>query len=85
MHIFRKYLLKNLYDGSETTCSDELRLTKRNFHDLCTLLVEKCRLGSSVYVGFEEKVAMLLLGLGHGRKLRVLRGTYKRSLETISR
>jgi hypothetical protein len=85
MHIFRKYLLKNLYDGSETVCSDELCLTKRNFHDLCTMLGEKCGLRSSVYIDFEEKVAMLLLGLGHGRNLRVLRGTYKRSLETISR
>jgi len=33
----------------------------------------------------EEKVTMLLLVLGHGTKMRVLHGTYKQSLETISR
>ena len=32
----------------------------------------------------EEKVTMLLLVLGHGTKMRVLRGTYKRSLETMN-
>ena len=85
MQTFRKYLLKNLYEGSEVTCYDELRLTKRNFHDLCNMLRERCGLRGSVFVDVEEKVAMLLLVLGHGTKMRVLRGTYKRSLETISR
>ena len=39
----------------------------------------------SVYVAVEEKVAMFLLVVGHGLKMRLLRGTYKHSLETISR
>lgn len=81
----RKYLLKEMYDGSDVTCYDELRLTKRNFHDLCTLLREKCGLKDSIYVTVEEKVAMFLLVVGHGLKMRLLHGTYKRSLETISR
>jgi len=85
MQTFRKYLLKNLYEGSEVTCYDELRLTKRNFHDLCNMLRERCGLRGSVFVDVEENAAMLLLVLGHGTKMRVLRGTYKRSLETISR
>jgi hypothetical protein len=84
-HTLRKYLLKEMYDGSEVTCYDELRLTKRNFHDLCIMLREKCGLRDSVYVTMEEKVAMFLLVVGHGLKMRLLRGTYKRSLETISR
>ncbi|XBH77111.1 hypothetical protein VPH35_103638 [Triticum aestivum] len=44
-NIHQKYLLKGLYDGAEVTCYDQLRLTKRNFHDLCTMLRnvrEKC-------------------------------------------
>jgi hypothetical protein len=32
----------------------------------------------------EEKVAMFLLVVGHGLKMRLLRGQYKRSLGTIS-
>jgi len=84
-HNIRKYLLKEMYDGSEVTCYDNLRLTKRNFHGLCIILREKCGLRDSVYVSVEEKVAMFLLVVGHGLKMRLLRGTYKRSLETISR
>lgn len=84
-HNYRKYLLKEMYNGSEVTCYDELRLTKRNFHDLCTMLPERCDLRDSVYVTVEEKVAMFLLVVGHGIKIRLLHGTYKRSLETISR
>ena len=37
-HTLRKYLLKEMYDSSKVTCYDELRLTKRNFHDLCIML-----------------------------------------------
>ena len=84
-HNIRKYLLKEMYDGSEVTCYDNLRLTKRNFHGLCIILREKCGIRGSVYVSVEEKVAMFLLVVGHGLKMRLLRGTYKRSLETISR
>ena len=78
-------MLKEMYDGSEVTCYDNLRLTKRNFHGLCIILREKCGLRDSVYVSVEEKVAMFLLVVGHGLKMRLLRGTYKRSLETIIR
>jgi hypothetical protein len=74
-----------MYDGSDITCYDKLRLTKRNFHDLCAILRERCGLRDSVYVSVEEKVAMFLLVVGHGLKLRLLRSDYKRSLETISR
>ena len=77
--------MKEMYNGSEVTCYDELRLTKRNFHDLCMMLHMKCGLKDNVYVTIEEKVAMFLLAVGHGIKMRALRGTYKRSLETISR
>ena len=49
------------------------------------MLREKCGLVGSIYVTVEEKVAMFLLVLGHGLKMRLLCGTYKRSLETISR
>ena len=83
-HRLRKYLLKTMYDGSEVACYDQLRVTKRNFHDLCTMLRERCGLRDSVYVTVEEKVAMFLLVVGHSINMRMLRGTYKRSLWTIS-
>ena len=49
------------------------------------MLREKCALKDSIYVTVEEKVAMFLLVVGHGIKMRILGGTYKRSSETIRR
>uniref|UniRef100_A0A453LRC2 DUF8040 domain-containing protein n=2 Tax=Aegilops tauschii subsp. strangulata TaxID=200361 RepID=A0A453LRC2_AEGTS len=80
----RKYLLKCMYDGSVVACYDQLCLTKRNFHDLCTMLRERCGLCDSVYVTVEEKVPVFLLVVDHSIKMRMLCGTYKRSLWTIS-
>jgi hypothetical protein len=76
--------LKDLYDGAEIAFYDQLRLTKTNFHDLCAMLRAKCGLSDSVYVTVEEKVAMFFLVVGHGLKMRLLRGQYKMSLLTIS-
>ena len=41
---YRKYVLRRTYNGTETRCYDELRLTKRNFYNLCAMLREKCGL-----------------------------------------
>jgi hypothetical protein len=49
------------------------------------MLREKCGLKDSIYVTVEENVAMFLQVVGHGIKMRVLGGTYQRSIETISR
>jgi hypothetical protein len=68
---YRKYILKKTYEGSEATCYDKLRLTKRNFHDLCAMLREKCGLEDSLFVTVEENVAMFLQIVGHGLKLSV--------------
>uniref|UniRef100_A0ACD5WVN9 Uncharacterized protein n=1 Tax=Avena sativa TaxID=4498 RepID=A0ACD5WVN9_AVESA len=65
---YRKYILKKTYDGSEAYCYDKLRLTKRNFHDLCAMLREKCGLKDSMFVTVEENVAMFLQVVGHGIK-----------------
>ena len=82
---YRKYILKKTYNGSEATCYDKLRLTKRNFHDLVAMLREKCGLKGSMFMTVEEDVAMFLQVVGHGLKMRMLGGTYCRSTETISR
>ena len=80
---YRKYVLKKTYNGSETRCYDELRLTKRNFHNLCAMLREKCGLKDTKFVTVEENVAMFLQVVGHGTKMRMIR--FERSLETTSR
>jgi hypothetical protein len=49
------------------------------------MLREKCGLNDSTLVTVEESVAMFLQVVGYGIKMRMLVGTYQRSLETISR
>jgi hypothetical protein len=83
-HSLRKYLLKDLYDGAEVACYGQLLLTKINFHDLCAMLRAKCGLIDSVYVMVEEKVAMFLLVVGHGWKMRLLRSLACHSHSTSS-
>jgi hypothetical protein len=49
------------------------------------MLREKCGLNDSTLVTVEESVAMFLQVVGYGIKMRVLGGTYQRSIEIISR
>ena len=78
-------MLRNLYQGSSVYCYDSLRLTKRPFSDLCAILREKCGLHDTLNVSVEEKVAIFLLIMGHGMKMRLIHSTYGWSLEPISR
>lgn len=81
----RKQMLRNLYQGSNVYCYDSLRLTKRSFSDLCTILRERCDMCDTLNVSVEEKVAIFLLVVGHGTKMRMIRSSYRWSLEPISR
>jgi hypothetical protein len=81
----RKQMLRNLYQGSNVYCYDSLRLTKRSFSDLCTILRERCDMCDTLNVSVEEKVAIFLLVVGHGTKMRMIRSSYGWSLEPISR
>ena len=81
----RKQMLRNLYQGSNIYCYDSLRLTKRSFSNLCAILRERCGMHDTLNVSVEEKVAIFLLIVGHGTKMRIIRSTYGWSLEPISR
>lgn len=80
----RKQMLKSIYQGSDKYCYDRLRLTKRSFADLCTILRERCGSRDMFYVSVEE-VTMFLLVLRHGMKYRLIESTYRWAPETISR
>ena len=68
----RKQMLRNLYQGSNVYCYDSLRLTKRSFSDLCTILRERCDMCDTLNVSVEEKVAIFLLIVGHSTKMRMI-------------
>jgi hypothetical protein len=79
----RKQMLRNMYQGSNVYCYDSLRLTKRSFLDLCTILRDWCGMCDTLNVLVEEKVAIFLLVVGHGTKMRMIRSSYGWSLEPI--
>ena len=81
----RSVLLKWLYHGSDENCYNQLSLTKDAFFELCKILREKGGLLDTYHVTVEESVAMFLLILAHGLKMRVFGGTYIRSIETFNR
>ena len=62
-----------------------LRFTKRSFFDLCAMLRERAGLKDTFHVTVEEAVTIVLLVLSHGMKFRLIRSTYRLTLEPISR
>jgi hypothetical protein len=81
----RRQMLRNIYLGPNLYCYDTLRFTKRSFFDLCAMLRERAGLKDTFHVTVEEAVTIVLLVLGHGMKFRLIRSTYRLTLEPISR
>jgi hypothetical protein len=81
----RRQMLRNIYMGPNLYCYDTLRFTKRSFFDLCAMLRERAGLKDTFHVTVEEAVTIVLLVLGHGMKFRLIRSTYRLTLEPISR
>ncbi|CAM0949769.1 unnamed protein product [Alopecurus aequalis] len=81
----RKQMLRNIYLGRNEYCYDTLRFTKRSFFDLCAILRERAGLKDTFYMSVEEAVAIFLLVLSHGMKFRLIRSTYRWTLEPVSR
>ena len=82
---FRKQMLRNIYMGPNQYCYDTLRFTKRSFFDLCAILRERAGLKDTFYMSVEEAVTIFLLVLSHNQKFRLIRSTYRWTLEPISR
>ena len=60
--------LNHLYNGSEQTCIEQLRLTKQGFLNLCNILYERRGLRDTKHVSVKEVVAMFLHILAHNLK-----------------
>lgn len=81
----RRCYLNRLYNGSEVDCIEQLRVSKQAFIKLCSILQEAGGLVRTRHVSVEEAVAIFLHILAHNLKYRVIKFTYYRSKETISR
>ncbi|BFG41564.1 hypothetical protein CerSpe_278380 [Prunus speciosa] len=81
----RRCRLNRLYNGKEVDCIEQLRVSRKAFQSLCTILHEKGGLARTRNVSIEESVATFLNILAHNLKFRVIGFDYYRSKETISR
>lgn len=78
----------NLYDMvyiDDKTCIEEVRMDRRTFTKLCSMLREFGKLKDTRHINVDEMVAMFLSVLGQNETMRRLKNKLKRSLETISR
>ncbi|BFG21344.1 hypothetical protein CerSpe_076180 [Prunus speciosa] len=80
----RRCHLNCLYNGKEVDCIEQLRVSKKAFQSLCTILHEKGGLARTRNVSIEEYVATFLNILAHNLKFRVIGFDYYLSKETIS-
>ena len=55
------------------------------FFQLCDLFRARQLLTDSIHSSIEEQVAMFLHVVGHNQRFRVLKFTFRRSIETVSR
>ncbi|GAB2267543.1 hypothetical protein Dimus_038674 [Dionaea muscipula] len=69
---------------SEVDCHEQLRVSRRTFMILCTM-VRNVGLRDSKHVVLEEKVAMFLNVVGHDLKNRNIKFAFLRSGQTVSR
>ncbi|XP_043687962.1 uncharacterized protein LOC122639205 [Telopea speciosissima] len=74
-----------IIDGSERTCRNLIRLSKRAFSSLCDMLRQRGLLYDNKLVQVEEQVVIFLHTVGHNVKNRVVSHMFGHSGETISR
>jgi hypothetical protein len=77
--------LRFIYHSDDTNGVDLLRMKRAPFFQLCDLFRTRGLLRDSIQSNVEEQVAMFLHVVGHNQRFRVIKLTFRRSIETISR
>ncbi|KAB2629222.1 hypothetical protein D8674_034017 [Pyrus ussuriensis x Pyrus communis] len=81
----RQSFLGRLFNGKDSTCIEQLRVSKSAFKRFCEILQGIGGLVRTRHVSIEESVAIFLHILAHNLKFRVVGFHYYCSKETISR
>ncbi|KAL6595657.1 hypothetical protein ACP70R_047997 [Stipagrostis hirtigluma subsp. patula] len=77
--------LRFIYESDDSHCVELLRMKRAPFFQLCDLFRSRGLLKDSIHTNIEEQVAMFLHVVGHNQRFRVIKMTFRRSIETISR
>lgn len=82
---FRQLYLHNIIFHDNTTCVNQLRMTRATFAKLCDMLRTIGKLSDTRHYSVEEMIAMFFHILAHHVKNRVIINKFMCSSETISR
>ncbi|KAL6649400.1 hypothetical protein ACP70R_013624 [Stipagrostis hirtigluma subsp. patula] len=77
--------LRFIYESDDSHCVELLRMKRAPFFQLRDLFRSRGLLKDSIHTNIEEQVAMFLHVVGHNQRFRVIKMTFRRSIETISR
>ena len=83
--IIRSTHLRNMISRSDLLCVEQLRMDRRCFRILCSLVREYGGLKDTRNMSVEEMVAMFLHIIAYDEKNREIKFDFQRSQETISR
>ena len=83
--IERQANLRFIYQSNDLQCVELLRMSRAPFFKLCDLFRSRHMLRDSIHSSVEEQVAMFLHIVGHNQRFRVIKLTFRRSMETVSR
>ena len=77
--------LNHIYNCTDTEALWMLRMKRAPFSRLVQVFRSRGLLEDSIHTSVEEQVAMFLHVVGHNQRFRVIRNSFRRSIETISR
>ncbi|KAK3152958.1 hypothetical protein QOZ80_2BG0165810 [Eleusine coracana subsp. coracana] len=83
--IERQNNLRVIYNSTDISCVELLRMKRAPFFQLCDLFRGRGLLRDSINSSIEEQVAMFLHVVGHNQRFRYIKFSFRRSIETISR
>lgn len=72
-----------LLTGNDTQCEDLMRMPRDTFSSLCSYFRQKGWLRNSRQINVEEKLAMFLNVISHGKCLRVIKRRFQHSTQTV--
>jgi hypothetical protein len=81
--LHRQRTLALIYNSTDVECISMLRMRRAPFFALCDLLRHRQLVTDREGVSVEEQVAMFLHVVGHNQRFRVVRHSFRRSIETV--
>ena len=81
----RESYINSILCRTEEDCISQIRMSTTTFSALCEILTRKNLLSPTLNMSIKEQLLIFLHVIGHNVRLRVIRGRFYRSTETVHR